>query len=191
VRIQPERAFLEEIAGRPSLARFNDATLDFLFWPAMIRQVRHSTVEATLPDFGKRRWFAPELAMAARGNKRPRVEVRFNPYDASVVHCVDLESHTLLRAAERWGKIDPHDRDTAAKRIHAQNTLGKWIQDMTRQLVRPDVKIHRYTPYAAVVAEVKEIGELRERLTVNDAELNKKAHRHWQTHRAGSVRAPG
>ncbi|MDR2528593.1 MAG: Mu transposase C-terminal domain-containing protein [Synergistaceae bacterium] len=173
-RIQPELAFLEGIAGRPSLARFNDATLDFLFWPAMIRQVRHSTVEATLPGFGKCRWFAPELAMAARGNKKPRVEVRFNPYDAAVVHCVDIESRTLLCAAERWDKVDPHDRDTVTKRIRAQNELNKWIQDMTRQLTRPDVKVHRYTPYAAAAAEVKEIGELRERLTVNDAELNKK-----------------
>jgi hypothetical protein len=171
-QIQPGRCFSEGI-DRP-LHRFNDATLDFIFLPAAIRQVRNSIVEMTLPGFGKCRWYAPELSALARRGKKVRVEVRFNPYDVGAVHCLDLESHSLICTAEHWGKIDPHDTDVVSKKIRAQNSLLKHWQNIARQLGHTETKVHQYTPYAPAVAEIKDIGETREQATVNDAELNRK-----------------
>ena len=173
--IQPEKCFLESITARP-LHRFNYKTLDFIFLPAAIRQVRNSLVEMTLPGFGKCRWYAPELALIAKRGKRPRVEVRFNPYDASAVHCLDIESHALICTAERWEKIDPHDMDAVSKKIRSQNSLLKHFIEIQRQLLKPELpaKIHRYTPYTPAAAEVKNMEETREHLAVNDAEINRK-----------------
>ena len=39
---------------------------------------------------------------------------------------------------------------------------------------RPNIKIHRFTPYAGAAAEVQEIATAREELVVNDAELDRK-----------------
>jgi thiol-disulfide isomerase/thioredoxin len=171
-QIQPERCFLEGIQ-RP-LVRYDDAALDFIFLPAAIRQVRNSIVGMTLPGFGKCRWYAPELALLAKRGRKARVEVRFNPYDASFVHCMDPESHALVCTAERWEKTDPHDMDAVSKKIRAQNSLCKHVQNIMRQLAKPETKVHGYTPYAPAVAEIKDIGEAREQATVNDAELNRK-----------------
>lgn len=171
-RIVPEECFLEGIQ-RP-LTRIDDTTLDFLFWPAVVRQVRNSQVEITLPAFGKCRWYAPELSAYCGRGKGKKVEVRFNPYDKSVVHCLDLESHKLICIAEDWGKQDPRDMGTIVPLIREQNALVKCWLDIFGQMKRPDIKIHRLTPYAGVAAEVKDIATAREELVVNDAELDRK-----------------
>ena len=171
-KIQPGRCFLEGI--RRPLVRMDDRTLDFMFLPAAVRQVRNSQVEMTLPGFGKCRWYAPELSSLCRRGKGAKVEVRFNPYDRSVVHCLDLDSHELICTAEEWGKEDPHDMDAVVGKIRRQNELIKHWLELTKQLARPDIKIHRFTPYAGAAAEVQEIATAREELVVNDAELDRK-----------------
>ena len=102
------------------------------------------------------------------------MEVRFNPYDRSVVHCPDLDSHELICTAEEWGKEDPHDMDAVVGKIRRQNELIKHWLELTKQLARPDIKVHRFTPYAGAAADVKEIATAREELVVNDAELDRK-----------------
>lgn len=171
-KIQPGRCFLEGIQ-RP-LVRMDDRTLDFMFLPAVVRQVRNSQVEMTLPGFGKCRWYAPELSSLCRRGKGAKVEVRFNPYDQSVVHCLDIESQALICTAEHWGKEDPHDMDAVVVKIRRQNELIKHWVELTKQLARPETKVHRYTPYAGAAAEVQEIATAREELVVDDAELDKK-----------------
>ena len=171
-RIVPEECFLEGI-HRP-LTRIDDTTLDFLFWPAVVRQVRNSQVEINLPAFGKCRWYAPELSAYCTRGKGKKVEVRFNPYDKSVVHCLDLENHKLICTAEDWGKRDPRDMEAIVPLIREQNALVKCWLDIFGQMKRPDIKIHRFTPYAGAAAEVQEIATAREELVVNDAELDRK-----------------
>ena len=171
-RIVPEECFLEGIQ-RP-LTRLDDRTLDFLFWPAAVRQVRNSQVEITLPAFGKCRWYAPELSALCRRGKGQKVEVRFNPYDKSVVHCLDLESHRLICTAEEWGRQDPQDMDAVVPLIREQNALVKCWLDIFGQMKRPEIRTHRLTPYTAAAAEVKKLTAEREELIVDDAELDRK-----------------
>lgn len=171
-RIVPEECFLEGIQ-RP-LTRIDDRTLEFLFWPAVVRQVRNSQVEITLPAFGKCRWYAPELSSYCGRGKGKKVEVRFNPYDKSVVHCLDLESHKLICTAEDWGKQDPQDMEAVVPLIREQNNLVKCWLNIFGQMKRPDIKVHRLTPYAGAAAEVQELAAVREELVVNDAELDRK-----------------
>ena len=169
---QPERCFLEGIQ-RP-LTRFDDRTLDFIFLPAAVRQVRNSVVEMTLPGFGKCRWHASELAILGKRGRKPRVEIRFDPYDPAVVHCLEPESQKLICTAERLEKIDPHDMDVVSHRIRKQNALIRDIRNLSRQMVRPDIKIHKFSPYIGAAAEITEMQAVREQLVVNDADLNRK-----------------
>jgi hypothetical protein len=170
-QIRPGSCFLEGISR--SLIRLDDRTLDFLFWPSAIRHVRKSQVEMTLPGYGKCRWYAPELS-ALCGRTKERVEVRFNPYDSEVVHVLDLETHEYICTAEHWKKEDPHDMGVIAHKIRQQNELVKHWMSITKQLARPDAKVHRYTPYAAAAMKAVDARKAKEQSIVNDAEINKK-----------------
>ena len=189
--IVPGEVFAEGI--RRPLVRLDDRTLDFMFLPSAVRQVRKSMVEMTLPGHGKCRWHAPELSAYCRRGKGARVEVRFDPYDPSVAHCLDLETQELICTAELWGKEDPRDMDAVAAKIRRQNALvGHWME-LARQLSRPSAKpahpvpppalghpgrrpepkLQLLSPYAKAAAEARKAKAARE-LAVDDAELDRK-----------------
>lgn len=64
--------------------------------------------------------------------------------------------------------------DAVVGKIRRQNELIRHWLELTKQLVRPDTKVHRLTPYAKAAAEVQELATAREELVVNDAELDRK-----------------
>lgn len=170
--IVPRNVFAEGIER--TLPRLDPRTLDFLFLPAIVRQVRKSTVEMTLPGWGKCRWFAPELSALEKRGKKVKVEVRFNPYDPGAVHCLDLESHSLICTAERWEKIDPRDDDVVVAKIRRQNELVKHWIELRRQLAKIEPKVRRFTPYAPAASEAVELRTAKEERAVDDAALNRK-----------------
>ena len=168
----PEDVFAGGIAN---LHKFDDRTLDFLFWPAERRLVRNSMVEMTLAGFGKCKWYAPELsALSTRGRRMP-VEVRFNPYDPSKVYILDVETHKSICIAEQWGDTDPRDRTAVARKIRRQNQLLGWWVDAFKQLAKPEIKIHQFTPYeGAEICEMEKARTEREEIVINGDALDRK-----------------
>jgi len=170
----PEEVFANGIAD---LHRFDDQTLDFLFWPAAKRLVRNSMVEMTLAGFGKCKWYAAELSAFCKRGRRTPVEVRFNPYDASRVYILDVETHKSICIAEQWGDTDPRDKTEVARKIRRQNQLLGWWVDAFKQLARPEVKIHRLSPYEGAVAEIREMEKNRserEEIVIDGDALDRK-----------------
>jgi hypothetical protein len=162
-RTIPEEVFAD---GITDLHRFDDQTLDFLFWPAAKRMVRNSKIKMTLPGFGKREWFASELSALCHRGKREKVEIRFNPYDASKIYVLDPATQKLICIAEEWGKVDPRDWGAVSDKIRRQNQIIGWWRDIFNQLAlaKPKIKIHRFTPYEGAVAEVAKLENAREDL---------------------------
>ncbi len=158
-RTIPEEVFA---GGISHLHRFDDQTLDFLFWPATKRMVRNSKIQMTLPGFGKREWCAPELSAFCSRGKREKVEVRFNPYDASKIYVLASDTQKLICIAEEWGKVDPFDREAVSDKIRRQNQIVGWWRDIFRQLSKPEIRIHRFTPYKGAAAEVVKLEEARD-----------------------------
>lgn len=161
-------------AGIRRLTRFDDAILDFICWPAAKRMVRNSTIQMTLPGFGKCEWHAPELSALCRRGKTTKVEVRWNPYDSSRIYVLDLETQKQICIAERWGAVDPFDKSEVATKIRRQNQLLKDWVDIGRQLAKPETKVHKFTPYAEAAAEILSIEAQREEIVVDRAEVNRK-----------------
>jgi hypothetical protein len=170
----PEEVFA---GGITHLPRLDDNTLDFICWPAAKRLVRNSLVSMTLPGFGKCEWYAPELSGFCRRGKKTHVEVRFNPYDASKVYVLDADTQKSICVAERWKATDPDDMDAVADKIRRQNQITKWWADAFKQLARPEVKIHQFSPYQGAAAEIVEMEKSRadkEEIVVDRCALNQK-----------------
>lgn len=171
-KTRPSEVFFDGIQ-RP-LIRLDDRTLDFLVLPASIQQVRKSMVAMTIPGWGKCRWYAPELSGLARRGKRARVEIRYDPYDPDLVQCLDPDSHKYICTAERWAKEDPHDMTAIGRKIRAQNELIKHWAQLHKETFKAQTTVHRFSPYATAAAQSSEGQTIKTRLTVDDAELNKK-----------------
>ena len=169
----PEDVFLDAMTRTP-LRRFDDQTLDFLFWPAATLMVRNSKVAMTLAGFGKCEWHAPELVSLCHRGKKEKVEVRFNPYDASTVYVLDLETHKQICIAERWEKSNPFDKAEVSDKVRRQNQLLRYVIDINKQLAKPEIKIHQLSPYEAAAAEIVSIEKGKEELVVNRAEIDRK-----------------
>ena len=170
----PEEVFS---GGIERLHRFDDETLDFLFWPTAKRHVRNSMIEMTLPGFGKCQWQAPGLSALCRRGKSVPVEVRFNPYDDSKVYVLDIESQKLICIAERWGKSNPFDKADVSDKIRRQNQIVHWWVDIVKQLDRPEIKIQRLSPYEGAVAEIRKLEETQksyEAVAVDPADVDRK-----------------
>ena len=100
--------------------------------------------------------------------------MRWNPYDASRIYVLDLDTHKQICIAERWKAIDPFDKSEVATKIRRQNQLIKNWVDVTRQLAKPETKLHKLSPYAEAAAEILSIEAVREEIVINRAESDRK-----------------
>ena len=161
-------------SGMNRLIRFDDTILDFICWPAATRMVRNSTIQMMLPGFGKCEWHASELSALCSRGKKTKVEVRWNPYDASRIYVLDLDTHKQICIGERWKATDPFDKSEVATKIRRQNQLIKNWVDVTRQLAKPETKLHKLSPYAEAAVEILSIEAVREEIVINRAESDRK-----------------
>ena len=100
--------------------------------------------------------------------------MRFNPYDASTVYVLDLETHKQICIAERWEKSNPFDKAEVSDKVRRQNQLLRYVIDINKQLAKPEIKIHQLSPYEAAAAEIVSIEKGKEELVVNRAEIDRK-----------------
>ena len=90
---------------------------------------------------------------------------------------LDIKTHKSICIAERWGDIDPTDKDAVADKIRRQNRIVPWWADIMRQLSKPEVKIHQFSPYEGAAAEIAELEHTRretEEIVVDRSALNRK-----------------
>lgn len=174
-KIVPAQVFEDGIHDAP-IMHFDDATLDFLFLPAERRQVRNSTVQATIAGHGKVTWYAPELSALSRtGRRKETVELRFDPYDPEVAYILDIHTQQRICIAERWHKEDPHDMPVISEKIRQQNRLMKWWKNITTTLVKEvERKVHRISPYTQAATEIQDIDTMRNAKVINREAFDRK-----------------
>lgn len=154
--IIPEQYYFEHLPEAP-LLRFDEETLDFIFLPSCRRRVRESSVQITLPGFGKCIYFSRDLG-AWTGKE---IEIRFNVYDNERIYALDPSSHKLIALPKLEREINPKDQEQVREKIRRNASfVREWIdqtQKYTKNLQRNyPVRLSPYTQTAGQASERKE-----------------------------------
>lgn len=166
--IVPIDAFQQRLkdSGR---SRFDDATLDYIFMPRKLLQVRNSWVQLTVA--GARRTYShPSLARYV-GQK---VEVRWDEAAIDTV-AVSTADHKFIAHADLVEKIDPRDHAALLRELKRAKEVEKAVEEAFahyKSLYRPSYKINAYTAPANDAQTIeKEVKKINKKIAMSNKEL--------------------